>query len=235
MTLARRIAAHFVAPADERGADAGGGRRPHRSSGPAGNPFAQPPAPDDERPPPAVALLAPPADAPALGAALGLALARAMRTPTCIVCVWAPAAARAGWRSPAMPAAARVASTLRERGHEAAAAGRLAVVRLGAEGAEAASQALRVSAAARSAPTVLVLGGPRVAAFDALLEMQDLVVVAVAAGADASLARLATAGLERALTCTVPPADPARALAAAGLVLLPSARRALAAPVAALS
>ena len=185
--------------------------------------------------PPAVAVLAPSADAPALGAALGLALARATRAPACVVCVWSPEQTRASRRAPALPAAARVAATLRERGHDATAAGRLAVVRLATDAEEAASQALRAAAAAGPAPTVLALAGPRAAAFDDLLAMQDLVVVAVAPAADDSLARLASAGLERALTCAVPPADPGRALAAAGLVLLPSTRRALAAPVAALS
>jgi hypothetical protein len=134
-----------------------------------------------------------------------------------------------------MPAAARLAATLRARGHAATAAGRLVVVRLSTSCEEAASQALRVGAAAGGAPTVLALAGPRAAAFDALLAMQDLVVVAVAPAADAALARLATVGLERALTCPVPPADPGRALAAAGLALLPATRRALAGPVAALA
>ncbi|MDP1846785.1 MAG: hypothetical protein Q8K79_03250, partial [Solirubrobacteraceae bacterium] len=135
----------------------------------------------------------------------------------------------------AMPAAARVAATLTARGHDATAAGRLVVARLGAAPGEAAGQALRVGAAAGAAPVVLALAGPRARAFDELLALQDLVVVGVAAGADPSLARLATAGLERAVTCDVPPADPGRVLAAAGLVLLPSTRRAVAAPVAALS
>ena len=227
MTLAQRLAAHFVAPPDEC-------RQPVAAE-------SSPARPDRgrsavaERPPPAVALLAPPADAPAVGAALALALARAGRTPACVVCLWSPGAARAGWRAPALPAAARLAATLRARGHDATAGGRLVVVRLSVCGEEAASQALRVSAAARAAPTVLALAGPRETAFESLLAMQDLVVVALAPAADAALAQLARAGLERALTCVVPPADPARALAAAGLVLLPSTRRALAAPVAALS
>jgi hypothetical protein len=245
MTLARRVAKHFVAPAGERTSspapepadrrsDPRGPRRRRRLADAERAAKHAPPSALD-RPPPAVAVLAPPSDAPALGAALGLALARARRVPVSVVCVWSPDAARAGWRAPALPAAARVAATLRARGHDASAAGRLAVVRLSASCEEAASQALRVSAAAGSAPTVLALAGPRVAAFDALLAMQDLVVVAVAPASDAALARLATSGLERALTCALPPADPARALAAAGLALLPSTRRALAAPVAALA
>jgi hypothetical protein len=96
-----------------------------------------------------------------------------------------------------------------------------------------------VSAAAGDAPTVLALGGPRVAAFDELLSDQDLVVVATPIGTDPALARLALAGLAsgavRTCACDVPPAHPARTVAAAGLTLLPSARRALAVPVEALS
>jgi hypothetical protein len=245
MMWARRIADVFVAPADEH--DATTAREP-RSRAPRGSDRRSRRAPRGaragvdrsrssgvERPAAAVAVLAPASDAPALGAALGMALARAGRAPVCVVCVWSPAPARSGWRAPPTPAAARLASTLRARGHDAGASGRLVLVALSTGEEEAASQALRVGAAAGSAPTVVVLGGPRAAAFDGLLAMQDLVVVAVASGSDASLARLASAGLERALTCALPPADPARALAAAGLVLLPSTRRALAAPVAALS
>ncbi|CAA9494034.1 MAG: hypothetical protein AVDCRST_MAG67-1520 [uncultured Solirubrobacteraceae bacterium] len=70
---------------------------------------------------------------------------------------------------------------------------------------------------------------------DELLAAQDLVVVAVARGSDPALARLAIADLERGVACEVPPAHPARSLAAAGVALLPSARRALAKPIEALS
>jgi hypothetical protein len=86
---------------------------------------------------------------------------------------------------------------------------------------------------------VLAVGGPRHACFDALLGEQDLVVVATRAGADPVLARVAVDGLERcavpACACETPADAPARALAAAGIGLLPSARRALAPPVAAVS
>jgi hypothetical protein len=85
---------------------------------------------------------------------------------------------------------------------------------------------------------VLALGGPRAAAFDALLAEQDLVVVGARSGADPVVTRLAVAGLAgaaRACACEVPAARPARSLAAAGVALLPSARRALAGPVAELS
>lgn len=236
MTVARRIAAHFVAPAEERAGHRRGEPGPRRrpdGADPAGGRDAR--ASASHRPPPAVAVLAPPADAHAFGAALVLALARAERSPVGVLCVWSPRPVRSGWRAPPMPAAARVARALTTRGHEATAAGRLAVVRLSASCEEAASQALRVGAAAGRAPTVLALAGPRAAAFDELLAMQDLVVVGVAPASAPELARLATAGLDRALTCAVPPADPRRIVAAAGLAVLPSTRRALAAPLAALS
>ena len=231
MTICRRIADLFVAPADERGARRGAEPRVPADSD-AG--VAARSATASRRPPPAMAVLASPADAPALAAALGLALARAHRSPLAVLCLWSPQPPR-GWRAPAMPAAARVAATLTARGHDAIAAGRLVLARLGAAPDEAAGQALRVGAAAGAAPVVLALAGPRARAFDELLALQDLVVVGVAAGADPALARLATAGLERAVACDVPPADPGRLLASAGLVLLPSMRRAVAAPVAAVS
>jgi hypothetical protein len=231
MTITKRIAAYFVAPAREH---AGRDGRDAGSHDDARGP-SRPSTPGSRRPAPAVAVLAPPADAPALAAALGLALARVHRAPAALICLWDPRATRSGWRAPPMPAAARLTKTLNARGHEATAAGRLAVVRLSTSCEEAASQALRASAAANPAPVVLALAGPRAAAFDELLGLQDLVVVAVAPASDPALARLAASGLDRALTCPVPPADPGRILAAAGLALLPSTRRAIAAPVAALS
>ncbi|HWI08350.1 MAG TPA: hypothetical protein VNT54_12655 [Solirubrobacteraceae bacterium] len=187
------------------------------------------------RAPASLAVLAPAADAPALGAALALALARRERATAALVCVWAPVAGDRLWRAPAAPAAARLARALAARGHDARASGRLVVVRLATPCEPAAAEALRATAAAGRAPAVVALGGPRTAAFDALLAQQDVVVVAVAPGADPALARLATEGLERSVACEVPPADPARALAAAGVALLPSTRRALAAPIAVLS
>lgn len=217
MMLARRIAEHFVCPADPHGAS-GGGLAPPPSAG-----FA-----------PCVALLAPPPDAPALGAALGLALAHARHSSAAVVCVWSASPGIPLPRAPALPAARRLAAALARRGHDARAAGRLACVRLAVDCDAAAAEAQRAGAAAGAAPVVLAIGGPRGPAFEALLEQQDLVVVAVARDADPALARLALAGLARAVACDVPPADPARSLAAAGLALLPSTRRALAAPVAAL-
>jgi hypothetical protein len=184
-------------------------------------------------------VLSPARDAHALGAALGLVLAMRRRVSVVVVCVWTPGrAARPAWRAPATPAARRLAATLRARGHDAQPTGRLAVVRLPEAPEQAAVQARRATAVAGEAPTVLALGGPRVAAFDELLGEQDLVVVATPSGTDPALARLALAGLAsgaaRTCACEVPPAHPARTVAAAGLTLLPSARRALAVPAEAL-
>ena len=197
------------------------------------------PAEPAPRTPPGVAVLASPADAQPLGAALGLALAARRRAPVVVLCVWTPdRRAAPSLRGPAMPAARRLAATLVARGHDARPAGRLTVVRLPSMPEEAVVHARRVTAAAGAAPTVLAFGGPRLAAFDELLAEQDLVVVATPYGTDPALARLALADLAaattRACACEVPPAHPARSLAAAGLTLLPSARRALAVPVEAL-
>ncbi len=227
MSIGRRIADHFVAPAT-------GGGSPAEVT-PAGPPPVRARAAPLPRAPACIALLAAAQDAPALGAGLALALARRVRAQAALVCLWSPAPPVAGWRAPALPAAGRLASALRLRGHEAHAAGRLVVVRLAAEAEEAAAEAWRACAAVASAgaPTVLVLGAPRAAAFDELLASQDLVVAAVPAGSDPALAQLAVAGLEHGLVLEIPPGRPARSLAGAGL-MLPSTRRALAVPVAAL-
>ena len=238
MSIARRVADHFVAPAGRRpphhGQTCADGRRRRADTAPTGASPAGACAVTPPRTPVSVALLAAAGDAPALAAGLALALARRERAPVAVVCVWAGAAGPAPWRAPATPAAARLASAMAARGHGARASGRLVIVRLAARSAAAAAEARRVIAAAGSVPTVLALAGPRAAAFDALLDEQDLVVAAVAAGADPALARLAVAGLRRGVACEVAPAHPARTLAAAGVALLPSARRALAAPVEAL-
>jgi hypothetical protein len=228
MSLLRTVIEHFVVPPGDRRPDAAEALGAP-GEGAQGAGLAS-------RTPAGVAVLAAPADAHALGAALGLALAGHRRAPVVVLCVWtAGPAAGPTWGVPALPAARRMAAALCARGHDARAAGRLAVVRLPAQPDEAAAQARRATAAAGSAPSVVALGGPRVAALDALLSEQDLVVVAASSGTDHALARLALAGLQsttaRACVCEVPPARPARAVAAAGLTLLPSARRAIAGTV----
>lgn len=229
MSLSRRLVEHFVLSAPEL-------RRPAQQNpvtrGEALDAACAEPAP---RTPAAVAVLAPARDATATGAALGIALARRHRAPAVAVCVRADhPAAWPAWRAPAVPAAHRMTRRLRARGHDARAAGRLAIVRLPVTDDDAAS-VRRVLAAAAGAPAVLALGGVRRAAIDVLLGEQDLVVVAARSDADPLLARLALAGLAggaRACACEVPAAHPGRALAMAGFLLLPSVRRALATPIA---
>jgi hypothetical protein len=233
MSLRRSIVDHFVAPPPN---PATGEDFVRPDEGPAR--ACADPAP---RTPAGIALLSPAADAPALANALGLVLARRHRAGVVVVCVWTGdrAVAAGAWRAPPPPAARRLTATLAARGHDARAAGRLAVVRLPAAPEDAVTHARRVGAAAGWAPVVLALGGPRTALFDELLYEQDLVVVATPRGTDPALARLAVGSLptagSRVCVCEIPPAHPARALAAAGLALLPSARRALAGPVEALS
>lgn len=231
MSVARRLTEHFLMPAGD----------------PAPSPYEDDLGVAPERAiaesapctPPAVAVLTSAPDAPALGAALALALARLHRAPVVTVCVWSSGqAGRRDWRGPAWPGARRLATGLAARGHNARAAGRLVFVWLAGPDDDAAFEARRVLVAASDAPAVLALGGSRTVAFDALLADQDLVVVGTRSGADPVLTRLAVDGLAggvRACACEVPAAPPARSLAVAGVALLPSARRALAGPVAELS
>lgn len=220
MSVLRAVRDHFVAPAVPA---AGPDDFVTTDEGP--DRACAEPAP---RTPSGVAVLAPVGDAPALGAALGLVLARERRSPA-VVCVWTPAPAGSSWRAPATSAARRLASAMARRGLVAGASGRLVVVRLGALAVEAARDARRAVAVAGSAPTVLALGGPRSAEFDGLLAEQDLVVVATPGGTDPTLRRLAVAGLAtsavRACACDVLPAHLGRAAASAGVALVPSARR----------
>ncbi len=233
MSLARRLAEHFVVPAGAVGP------APQEDFATAGEAPDQACAQPAAHTPTGVAVLTAAADAAALGAGLGLALVRLRRAPVAIVCTWSAAACvRPSWRAPGLPAARRLAAGLAARGHDARPAGRLVIVRLGGTGDAAAIAARRAIAAAGSAPVVLALGGARTAAFDELLGDQDLVVVATPGGSDPVLTRLAVAGLAGArcaCACEVPATRAARALAGAGIALLPSARRGLAAPVAELS
>jgi hypothetical protein len=230
MSLARRVLEHFVIPVGGLPAGGGDGIVIREELAAVACVRAAPPA---------VAVLTAAPDAPALGAALGLALARRRGAPVVAVCVWsAGRSVLPALRAPALPAARRLAAGLAARGYDARPAGRLAIVRLAGSDEDAAVAARRALAAAGAAPAVLALGGPRAAAFDALLAEQDLVIVGARSGADPVVTRLAVAGLAgaaRACACEVPAARPARSLAAAGVALLPSARRALAGPVAELS
>lgn len=167
--------------------------------------------------PPSVAVLAAPAEAPALAASLALRLAGGVG----VVAIWTgaaepgPRAARA-----AIPAARRLATALVARELAAAASGRLVTVALPAGGAAAASALARVEAVLADGCAVLAAAGPRDAALDGVLVERDLVLVH--AGEDAlaqlTLARLREQGA-RAERLDAAPGALARVLARAGLAL----------------
>lgn len=94
----------------------------------------------------------------------------------------------------APPAARRLAERLAGRGIEATASGRTVHVPLPVEPAQAAATHQRAVAAA-GVPTICALAGARPRALDPLLDEQDLIVVAPAAGAAESFADLVLIGL----------------------------------------
>ena len=144
-----------------------------------------------------------------------------------LVCVWPAEDVRP--RLPATARARRVAARLEARGVRALAAGRLVGVPLPGPAAEAVAVSQRAAAAVDTA-TAVVLAGPRDDDLDALLALQDAVVLVTARAADSPLVRLAVAGLAEtpAPVVTVPaPSGPVRALAGAGLIALPALRSAL--------
>jgi hypothetical protein len=181
--------------------------------------------------PGAVAVLCAAEDARAVGVALASGLARRARAGCGLACVWTgqdlpPAGTARGGSS---RAARRLAAALAGRGLAAQACGRAAVVALDGDPAVAVSGVRRATAAAGDAPVVVVLGGPRPAAFDALLAEQDRLLVLTRPGADDALGALAVAGLPgdgpgRAV-CPVALGPAARALAAAGLAVPAALRR----------
>jgi hypothetical protein len=155
-----------------------------------------------------LAVLAAPADAPALAAALALRVARG----AAVVGLWPAARVPA---LPATPAARRLASSLAPRGLAGTAAGRLVTVPL----ADAASAA-RLRGAVTGVPLVLAVAAPRDDAWDRLLVDCDLVVAHAceAAVADLAVARLTEQGAT-AVRVGGPPGVAARVLARAGLAL----------------
>lgn len=185
------------------------------------------PAPDsaeaDAAPPAApraVAVLARAADAAAAGGAVALGLLGGADAGAALVGLWAPHGLGACVPAPATPGARRLAARLAERGHEARATGRLAIVALDADPATACAEAARATAAARDAPAVTVLAGARDEHVDALLWGHDLVLAATTGAGDV-VAALAADGLgPRGRVLVLAPAAPPRALAAAGVALL---------------
>jgi len=187
--------------------------------------------------PAAAAVLCPAEDARAAGVALAALLARRARAACGLACIWtAPEPHRHPEASaPPSRAARRLAATLTPRGIDARACGRVVAVALESDPAAALAAAGRAVAAADAAPVVVVLGGPRPAAFDELLGGQDRLLVLTRPGADPAMSALAVAGLPPdgppAVACTVGLGPAARAIAAAGLAVPAALRRALYATV----
>src|SRR4051794_39712690 len=122
------------------------------------------------------------------------------------------------WRRPARGVGWRALSC--------APTGPLARVALPAAPADAVATARRAAAAAPTACAV-ALSGPRDADLDALLALQDAVVLVARAGADSTLVRLALAGLTAMgppATAVAPPTGISRRLGLAGVAVLPRLR-----------
>jgi hypothetical protein len=187
--------------------------------------------------PAALAVLCAAADARAAGVAVAALLARRARAACGVACIWtAPEPHRhPETAAPASRGARRLAATLAARGLDAGAYGRAVAVALDADPAAAVAAAGRTAAAAGAAPVVLVLGGPRPAAFDDLLAAQDRLVVLTRPGTDAAMGALAIAGLPAGgpppVACSLGLGAATRALAAAGLAVPSALRRALDAAV----
>ena len=183
--------------------------------------------------PGAVAVLCAAEDARAVAVATAALLARRARAPCSLACVWtAPDPHRhSEARPPAGRGARRLATALSARGVDALACGRSAVVALPADPDDALRTLARATAAAGAAPVVLVLGGPRAAAFDDVLAGQDRLLVVTRPGAEATIGALALAGLPAGgpshAACVLALGPFARALAAAGLATPAALRRAL--------
>ncbi|MEA2245698.1 MAG: hypothetical protein QOH46_227 [Solirubrobacteraceae bacterium] len=175
-------------------------------------------------------------DARAVGVAAAALLARRHRAACGLACVWtATGTARPDARPLATGATRRLAAALAARGLDSTACGRAVAVALPGDPPDALSTTRRALAAAGAAPTIVVLGGPRDAALDALLADQGRVVVLTRGvrGADDPLTALALAGLSDVADVSV--AEPivlgaaTRAAAAAGVAIPRALRRALSA------
>lgn len=171
---------------------------------------------------PRLALLASGRDARGLGA--GLALGCAGRGAA-LVGFWPGRAPREGEGAlPATPSARRLAGALRGHGLASRAVGRLVCVELAEVEEEAAGEAARAEAVCASTPgvpVVVVVAGPRGAAWDAVLVARDQVVVHVAdeALAAVTLARLGEQGARAwRLDPSAMPGALARACALAGIM-----------------
>ena len=184
-------------------------------------------------PPPAGAVLGRPRDTAAVAAGLALAVASAGGWPCAVVATW-----RTGeghyLQLPARPAARRVAARLDAQGLDGRATGRLATLSLPDCPRSAVAEAERATGITR-APVVLALAGPRDPDIDALLRVQDVIVLACRPDDDPAVADLAAASLSGlaapVLTSRAACSPAARALALAGATAPSGLRRALAVAV----
>jgi len=187
-------------------------------------------APATRRVPRAVAVLCAGEDARAVGVAAAVLLARRGRTGCGLALVWTASPHRGGESGGrAGRGARRLAAALTARDIAASARGRVVQVALPAAPEDAIAVARRAAATAGDVPVVLVVGGPRDAAFDAVLADQDRLLVLTRPAAEEAVTALALAGLPGAgVAQTVALGPAARALAAAGLGVPAALRRALA-------
>ena len=183
------------------------------------------------RVPRAAAVLCAAEDARAVGVAAAALLAKRARAACGLALVWSGSGASPRTEPGARGArgARRLAATLAARDIPALACGRTVQVALAEAPEDALVLARRAAAAAGDAPVVVVLGGPRPEAFDAVLAEQEKLLVMTRPGLDEAVATLAVAGLPAdavARSVTLGPA--ARALAGAGVAVPAALRRALA-------
>ncbi|MDX6640613.1 MAG: hypothetical protein QOF12_1624 [Solirubrobacteraceae bacterium] len=163
------------------------------------------------------------------GAAAALALLRLVKAPCALVAEWTGADAGPMVERPSVPAARRLVATLREQGHTARSAGRLAFLGLPSDEDRAVAA---VRAAAPSAvASVLVVAGPRGAAIEGQIADLDMILIASGSDADAELTALAIGELGRVgppvTSVELPRAPAAAALACAGVRLAAPLRAAL--------
>jgi hypothetical protein len=185
--------------------------------------------------PATLGVLVAPGDAPAAGAALGLAAAAAHRAPCAVVCRWTGHEAVDPPRPGLAGGAARtLARRLAARGLDVGACGRVVTVALPASDIEACAATERALAAAGDVPLILTVAGARSPVFDSLLANLDRLIVVPAPDAPVGLERLAidaAARLGRGATVLRLPSTGSFTgrLLATGLPLSPSWRKTAAA------
>jgi len=180
--------------------------------------------------PAAIGVLA--AGGSAMPAATAVALAVITRggSRCALVCRWAGDGPSVSAPRAAVPSARALAVRLSGRGLAAAARGRLVVVELAADPVEACAALERACAAAGDLPLVVLVAGPRPAAFDGVLGSLDRLIVVPPDEASASLTELALADAARVGRATGvlrhAPSPWTRVLAAGGVVVGPGLRAA---------